>query len=221
MINASPRYSRLASATAPPWLKRKRQAGVVGVAGDERAGGDVDERDDDVDQRQPDERQDRQPGAAPEVDLDHLGDRLGVVAHRGDQRRRVVDRADEDHAEADPQEARQPAELLARQDRSDDRPGGGDRREVLPEEVERPGRHEVDAVGLAVGGGDGAVVERELRGDVATVEPIAEHQRGDHDRGQRRQSHERRSTSRGRAVNPAVPLPPLTTPGRAGRMRRL
>jgi hypothetical protein len=99
---------------------------------------------------------------------------LAAVAHAGHQGREVVHRADEDHAHRDPQQRRQPAELPGGQDRPDDRAGRGDGAEVLAEQVERLGRHEVDAVLVRVGRGGGAVVERVLARDEAAVEPVAE-----------------------------------------------
>ena len=71
------------------------------------------------------------------------------MAHARGQRREIVHRADEHHAEADPQQARQPAEGLAGEDRARDRARRGDGGEVLREQVERPRRDEVDAVVVA------------------------------------------------------------------------
>ena len=68
---------------------------------------------------------------------DDLGDRLGPVADRGDQRREVVDAADEDRADENPDQRRQPAEHEPGENRPDDRPGGGDRRKVLRQQAAR------------------------------------------------------------------------------------
>ena len=68
------------------------------------------------------------------------------VADGGDQAREVVDGPDEDHAHADPEQAGQPAELLAGQDGPRHRSRGGDGAEVLAEQVEGPRGHEVHAV---------------------------------------------------------------------------
>ena len=54
----------------------------------------------------------------PELEADDLGDRAAPVAHRGHEAREVVDGADEHDAQADPEQAGQPAELLAGQDRA-------------------------------------------------------------------------------------------------------
>jgi hypothetical protein len=97
--------------------------------------------------------------------------------------------ADEDDADSDPQDAGQPAELVARQDGPDDGAGGGDRREVLSEQVEGLGRDEVDAVGVGVGRRPGGGVEGLLARDPAPVEPVAEHEgRNDHG-GEQGQAH--------------------------------
>jgi hypothetical protein len=92
------------------------------------------------------------PRARAELGLYHLGDRARLVTDRRDQGRHVVHRADEDHAECDPEQRGEPAEELAREDRTHDRACGGDRREVLPEQVCARRRDEVDAVLVATGG---------------------------------------------------------------------
>ena len=125
-------------------------AGAEGFAvvahGAEGLGGDVGEGGDDVDQAQPDEDQEEPVSGGRQVAAHDLADRGAAVAHRGDQAGKVVDAADEDRAEDDPQQRRQPAEPDAGQDRPDDGPGGGDGREVLSEQQAGRGRDKVLAV---------------------------------------------------------------------------
>ena len=54
----------------------------------------------------------------PSSQADDLGDGAPAVADGGHEAREVVHGADEDHPEADPEQAGQPAELLAGQDRA-------------------------------------------------------------------------------------------------------
>jgi len=68
------------------------------------------------------------------------------VPDRGEKHDQVVDRAAEYAADQDPERARQVAELR-RQDRSEQRAGRGDGREMVPEEHELVGLHIVVAVG--------------------------------------------------------------------------
>src|SRR5690606_31755915 len=159
------------------------RAGELLAAGDEGARGDVDERDDDVDERDPDEREHRGARGRAEVLSRDLGDRSAAVSHRSDQAREVVDGADQHDAEADPEEAGQPPEGLAGEDRSDDRSGRGDRREVLREEVERSRRYEIDAVGTRLGRGRARIVEEKMPRDEGAVELVArDEQDGERDR---------------------------------------
>ena len=65
------------------------------------------------------------------------------MADARDERREVVDRADEDHPERDPEEGRPPAEELAGDDRPGDRARRRDRASA-PEQEEALGRNEVD-----------------------------------------------------------------------------
>jgi len=94
----------------------------------------VGEGHDDVDQRNPDERQEEHVGAATHMITNHFGDRAGAVADGSHQRRQVVDAADQDAAGENPGQRRHPAERRPSQDWSHDRSGGGDRRKVLAQQ---------------------------------------------------------------------------------------
>ena len=87
-----------------------------------------------------------------------------------------MDRADEDHPQADPEQAGQPPELLARQDGSADGPRGGDGAEVLAEEVEGPGGHEVHPVVLRHRGSGNRIVQDELPSNETAVEAVCQRQ---------------------------------------------
>ena len=146
---------------------------------DERARRDVGERDDHVEQREPDVDREDGVAAAVEVLPQDLRDGARAVAHRRDERTEVVHRADEDAAEHDPPERRLPAEHLCREDRADDRSGGADRREVLRQQVEALGRFEVLAVAVRVRGGRRGRVEPEPPREQAAVDPVRERERGE------------------------------------------
>ena len=51
-----------------------------------------------------------------------------------------------DHAQANPQQRGEPANLLSGEDRPGEGPHSDDGAEVLSEQLERTGRHEIDAV---------------------------------------------------------------------------
>ena len=87
------------------------------------------------------------PATGPISSLIRSAQRLAAVPGRGPQHHRVVDRAGQAHAGDQPDEAGRPAELR-RQHRPDQRPGAGDRGEVVAEEHPLGGRVEVRAVVL-------------------------------------------------------------------------
>jgi hypothetical protein len=93
-----------------------------------------------------------------------------------------------DDAERDPEQARQPTERLARDDRPGDRAGGGDGGEVLREEVEGSGGDEVDLVIDLDRRRRPSIVEPELPRHPAAVEAIGagqEHQEPQGEQGER------------------------------------
>ena len=150
------------------------------LSADEARGGDVGEGDDDVDQRDPHERQKEDVAPPAHVVADHLGDRAGLVADARHERREVVNAADEDAPEEDPGERRGPAEGHPGEDRADDRTGGGDRREVLAEEEARADRLVVDVVAEGDRRSDGIAIEPEESGEDRAVNPVGqEEHRGD------------------------------------------
>ena len=102
------------------------------------------------------------------------------MADAGDQRREVVDAADEDAAKEDPGERRGPAEGDPGEDRADDRAGGGDRREVLAEEEAGGDRLVVDVVAEGHRRSGGISIEPEQPGKDPPVDPVGqEENRGD------------------------------------------
>ncbi len=113
---------------------------------DKGAGRDVGKRHDDVDQAQPDEGQKQQIGPRAHVVANHFGNRAGVVPDRCHQRGEIVYPADQDRATQNPQPGRQPAKGHSGHDRTDDRTGGGNGREMLAEQKLRLDRGIVDVV---------------------------------------------------------------------------
>ncbi len=114
---------------------------------------------------------------------------LRAMAHRGGEAREVVDGADQDHAERDPQQAGQPAEGLGGEDRPRDRSGRRDGREVLREQIERPRRHEVDLVVDLDRGSGRAVVELELLRDPAAVDEVGGGEEREEDQREQGEGH--------------------------------
>ena len=76
---------------------------------------------------------------------------------------------------------------------------------MLAEQVERPGRHEVDAVVHLADGGARRVVEPVLARDEPAVEAVAQREDGEHDDGEERQAH-------GAPVYLAAPVSQLPKP---------
>ena len=107
------------------------------------------------------------------------------MLHRREEHDGVVHRAADHAADQKPQKGGQIAELGG-QDRTDQRAGGGDRREVLTEVDPLLGRHIVLAVLKLVGWGDLSVVSaKHLANKEHAIEAVADHkyaQRGDHKR---------------------------------------
>ena len=103
-----------------------------------------------------------QPGARPRCSRAISAIELRAVAHRGDERREVVHRADEHHAE--PIQSRhgsQPNVWHARIGPAMG-PAAAIAEKCCPEQIEGTGRDEVDPVVDLVRGGRGAIVELEL-----------------------------------------------------------
>ena len=102
-----------------------------------------------------------------------LGHRARLMPDRA-MRARNRACADEHSTDDHPQERRQPSEVDRGHDRAHDRPGGGDRREVLAEEIGGPGGDEVDAVLLGGGGDRAGGVEPEQAGKEPAVGDVGE-----------------------------------------------
>ena len=118
------------------------------------------ERDDDDE-----EDGDGSSGAGDGADLlaRDLGERAAAAPGRGPQDDEVVHRAGETDADDQPDEPGSEAELRG-EHRADERPGAGDRREVMPEEDQPVRRVVVVAVVALVRRRDPAVVERHHSG---------------------------------------------------------
>ena len=141
-------------------------------SGDHRAGGrdqqvldDDGEGRDHHEQQQEDHDEEQVAPARPDVAPREHPHRAAAVAGGGPQRAHVVHAGEEDGAERDPEERREPAPDH-RDGRPDDRGGTGDRGEVVAPQHELVGRHEVDAVVH--------LVRRCRVGRVEPVDPLAE-----------------------------------------------
>ena len=76
----------------------------------------------------------------------HFGDRAGLVPDRRDEGCHIVDAANEDRPDQNPQQRGQPAEQIAGNDWTDDRASGRNGRKMLAEEQIRFGRDKIDIV---------------------------------------------------------------------------
>ena len=125
-----------------------------GVHHDERQHGDEDHHDEEDAQQRGDtaERADLVPR--------HLSERPSVPPEAAAEDAEVLHRAAEDDPEEDPERAGEVAEL-GRERRADQRPGTGDRGEVVPEDHPAVGGHEVPPVVEARGRGRPLGIEGE------------------------------------------------------------
>ena len=111
----------------------------------ERTCDDVDEGRQDQDQHQQCEDDEQALCTLAHGGLDDLADGFAAVADRSEQRTEVLQAAEKDTTDDTPEEDRDPAEYRS-QDRTVDRAGTGDGREVVPHEDVRLGRDVVNAV---------------------------------------------------------------------------
>src|SRR5262245_66187211 len=106
-----------------------------------------------------------------------LGDRTRSVSNRSRKAAEIVHGPDQHDPKTYPQQTRSPSPDLAGQDRPGNRPGGGDGRKVLSEEVKPRRRHVIDPVIALVRRGRARVVERELARHPTAVKTIRSEQR--------------------------------------------
>jgi hypothetical protein len=104
----------------------------------------------------------------------HLSEALAVATHRQEQDHHVLHGAGDDDADDDPDGSRQVAHLRG-EHRAHERPGTGDRSEVVPEEHPPVGRLEVHPVVEPLGrGGPGVVDLQDLAHDELGVEAVGD-----------------------------------------------
>ena len=89
-------------------------------------------------------------GDRPHLGAHHVAERLAVAPGREEQHGHVLHRAGEHDAGEDPQRAGQIAHLR-REHRADQRPGAGDRGEMMAEQHVAVGRNVIEAVVVAIG----------------------------------------------------------------------
>jgi len=129
---------------------------------DEGGGGEVGEDREDVNQSQPDKGEKKLVGERAHLLAGDFGDRARLVADRGDQGGIIVNPADKDRAEDDPEQRRQPAESDGGDDRADDRSRSRDGGEMVTQQHRLGSWHAVNAVKIGVARSRGRVVNREL-----------------------------------------------------------
>ena len=141
----------------------------------EHGADDVGEGRHDEDQQEEDDPVERLSRALRDEVRGHELHRLGVVADRGHERQVVVDGADEDVSEPDPEKPREPAPDHGH-GRPDQRPRAGDGREVVTEEDRLVGRDVVHAVVEALRGRRVLVVGLDdVLFDLLAVRPVQHH----------------------------------------------
>ena len=126
-------------------VKAAPRTALQGVDHDERQ----DRQDDDADEQ----HADAGDGAGDRAHFraDHVAQRTAVAASRQEQHGHILHRAGEHDAGENPQRAGQITHLRG-QHRPDQRPGTGDRREMMPEEHVAVGRHVIEAVVAPISG---------------------------------------------------------------------
>ena len=154
-----------------PWTDRQR------LDDDEREHAEDDEHD-----HQHADHRDHAGGRA-ELVAHHLAERTPVAAQRQEQDHEILHRAGEDHADEDPQRARQITHLRG-EHRPDQRTRAGDRGEMVAEHDAAIGRHVVEAVVAQHRRRRARRVERKrVVGDEAAIEAVGDeedrHGRGD------------------------------------------
>ncbi len=85
------------------------------------------------------------PASVAKLGADHVAERAAVAARRGPEHDEVLHGAGEDDADDQPERSRQISHLR-REHGADQRPGAGDRREVVAEEDGLIGRAVVEPV---------------------------------------------------------------------------
>ena len=156
--------------------RQRRQHRFRVEVGREQRGDDVDEHAHRQGDQKEDEQVEQRLGALSDQALGHLADGQAPRADGNGERAEVLDRADEDGAQHDPQQRRQPA------------PDDGDRRtqhrrqsrnrgELVAEQHVAVGRHVVRVVAQRVGRGGPGVVQleqppRQVRGVEAVRQPV-------------------------------------------------
>jgi hypothetical protein len=142
----------------------------------ESSGSNLGEGDRHIDQNDPDEEQHRAAGIAAQILARDLRNRTALMANRRGEARKIMNRADEDDAESNPDQRRQPAPVLGRKDRPGDRPRRRDRGKVLPEQIKRTGRDKIHSVIQFVRGREPLVVDTKLSRHPCSVKPVGDGQ---------------------------------------------
>src|SRR5688572_21980669 len=98
-----------------------------------------------------------------------------------------MDRADENNSQTNPQQAGEPAESLAGEDRSGDWTSRRYCRKVLAEEIERPGGNEINAVVDPMSGSSTRVVKLKLPRNPPSIKAVGSRQQHQKSYRQKRQ----------------------------------
>jgi hypothetical protein len=109
-----------------------------------------------------------------DLTLGDPGKALSLVTRRGEKHDHVVNAAAQDTTDNDPEGAGQETELRC-QDGTEQRPRGGDRGKVVPEQNKLVGFHIVDAIRTGIGrGGTISPQGQHLVRDEQAVEPVGD-----------------------------------------------
>ena len=100
-----------------------------------------------------------------------------------------MDRAYQDHSQADPQQAGEPAERLAGEDRTGNRTGCSYSGKMLRKEIEHFRRDKVNAVVVGMSRSDPSVIQTDLSRNPSPVKAVGDHQQYQEGNSKERQGH--------------------------------
>jgi len=111
------------------------------------------------------------------------------MTDRGHETGKIMNGANQYHAESDPEETRQPAESLTGEDRARNRTRSSYSREVLTKKVERFRGNEINVVVNLVRRSHTTVIQLELPGKPPAIEPVSHGEQYDKADCEERQTH--------------------------------
>ena len=147
--------------------------------GDESLGGDDGEDGNNQGQGEPQKQGQNGLGSSAQDPARDVGERAAAVSNRRHERCVVVNGAEENAAERDPENGAEPTEIHDGEKRPEDRSGAGDRGKVMTEEKHLLGRGIIDVVAVFAGrGGPTRIGPDDLFFDECAVYPVSDKKPG-------------------------------------------